>query len=106
MTAAEQLAACLARGGDPLLCQDAVDAQSVDGAYCDGRVVVEATGRRCIDQATLDRVEAARKASPLPHPDEDGPLSPPRAMPSVSLTPTGWALLGLAAIVAWRMFGR
>jgi hypothetical protein len=66
MNAAEALASCLAKGRGSEICQDMIASQSVNGVYCDGTLVIEEGGRRCIPAAVVERTEAARAADPLP----------------------------------------
>lgn len=64
MTRDEALSACLARGvRTPGECAELVAAQSVGGVYCDGVVVLDASGRRCIPREVVERRDLA---SPLP----------------------------------------
>jgi uncharacterized protein YqfA (UPF0365 family) len=69
MTAAtleEAIAECMARGLARPFCLDMAAAQSVGGVYCDGSIVIDERGRRCVPRELVERVKAARAASPLP----------------------------------------
>lgn len=55
MTADQARASCLATGATPEECAALVAEQSVNGAYCDGRIVLDARGPRCVPRATLER---------------------------------------------------
>jgi hypothetical protein len=96
VTAAEALSQCVARGvWSRAECQEQVDAQRVAGVYCDGTIVLDARGKRCVPRAVVDRVQDARDGSPLP-PRPDEQPSP--------MTPSPWiyagAALGLGVLVA------
>lgn len=56
----------MADGRDPETCQQVIESESVDGAWCDGQIVIDEQGHRCVSQEMLDRVARARAASPLP----------------------------------------
>lgn len=73
-TAAEALEACVARGRARIICQDAIASQMVGGVYCDGAIVIDERGKRCVPRSEIERVNAARAASPLP--SNEPPLSP------------------------------
>lgn len=66
MTADERLAQCLANGGDPGACHDLLAAEMVGGVWCDGSIVYDANGKRCVPRALVERAAAARAGSPLP----------------------------------------
>lgn len=66
MTKEEAIAQCVALGRIPAMCAEAAEAQSVGGVYCDGAIVIDANGRRCVPRELVERVKAARAASPLP----------------------------------------
>jgi hypothetical protein len=107
MTADEMFAQCMQTGGDEPSCRDVVASQMVSGVFCDGQVVIDERGHRCIDQATLDRVARARAANPLPsHPV---PSSGASAMPIVTVAGVKLstiALVGAGVIVAWLVLRR
>ena len=46
--------------------EELLAAESVDGVWCDGSIVIDERGRRCVTRATAERVRAARASSPLP----------------------------------------
>lgn len=68
MTANERRAQLRAAGYDGAFIEEMIADQSVGGVWCDGTVVLDASGRRCVTRATRDRVLAARDASPLDAP--------------------------------------
>ena len=61
----EAIRACLARGLRRAECDELVPDRMVGGVYCDGTIVLDASGSRCVPRATLDRVAAARASSPI-----------------------------------------
>lgn len=61
----EAMRECLARGLRRVECADIVGDRMVAGVYCDGTIVMSESGTRCVPRATVDRVLAARAASPL-----------------------------------------
>src|SRR5687767_9434640 len=67
-TSAEELAACEAFGWSRAECEAEIASRMVAGQLCDGVVVHEATGRRCIPREVVERTQAARAASPLAKP--------------------------------------
>ncbi len=83
MTAAEKLAACLGTGQARVFCDQVVASQMVGGVYCDGTIVIDESGKRCIPRELVDRVNEARAATPLPAQES---------------TESPWALVGLAAL--------
>lgn len=96
MTGAERRAQLLAAGYDRPLVEEMIAEESVGGVWCDGAIVNDANGRRCVSRATIDRVSAARASSPLPSPA--GASSPlPRA-----LLFAGAAALVVGLVVAVR----
>lgn len=93
MTAAEELAACLALGRSRALCDQLIAAQSVGGVYCDGTIVIDESGHRCIPRAVVDRVSDARKSSPLPIEDK----------PGVSPWLVGGVIAAALVVVVWAV---
>lgn len=66
MTRDEAIARCMSLGGWRLNeCAAYVDDRFVNGVYCDGTIVVDVNGSRCIPAATVERVERARRADPV-----------------------------------------
>lgn len=86
MTADEARARCLALGMSAGACDETIADHMVDGAYCDGTIVLDASGKRCVSAATEDEVRRARAASPLP-------------MRPSSLLPLGALALGAVVLV-------
>ena len=83
------MAACLTRGMPRVACDDVIASHRVDGVHCDGTIVQDQHGKRCVTRKLAARVRDARNASPLPVAD-----------PS---TPAGvrWAVvLGLGGLIA------
>lgn len=79
----EALDACMRDSGwSRSECAEIVDDHMVGGAYCNGNVVLDEHGRRCIPDAALERRRAAIAADPLlaagsPKP---GPMAVPLAL--------------------------
>ena len=73
MTRDEALRACIARGLRYPECAELVDDRMVDGAYCDGTIVMTVEGSRCVPAAVV-----AQKASAAPLPPDlfAGPTPP------------------------------
>lgn len=61
--AADAMAACLALHNTQQDCADHIRAQSVNGVFCDGDIVIDASGKRCIPKKVVDAVVAQRTAS-------------------------------------------
>lgn len=93
MTADERLAQCMQVGGDLTACQDLVLEETVGGVWCDGAVVYDERGKRCVTRAMLDRVAAARAGIPLPRSPVACPL--PSSSPS-SRWPLALVVAGIA----------
>lgn len=78
----EAIDACLAstswRRAD---CAEVVDDRIVGGVYCDGTIVLDASGKRCVSAAMVAQHRAGAAPIDLAHPP---PLPPPRwAVPLV-----------------------
>jgi hypothetical protein len=82
----------MANGGDADACAELVASESVDGVWCDGEIVYDANGKRCVSRAVLDRVDAARSASPLPS-------APVKAAAPASSSSSSGSVLLIAALV-------
>lgn len=54
-TAAEARAACLAQGSPADACDEMIRLKMVDGVFCDGTVVLDASGKRCVPQAVVEQ---------------------------------------------------
>lgn len=96
MTADERLAQCLANGGDPGACHDLLASEMVGGVWCDGSIVYDASGKRCVPRALVERAAAARAGSPLPR----APMASSSA-PIVTIEWSRVALFGAAALLVW-----
>lgn len=67
VTLEEYLALCAAEPGTtPDECRQRAADQSVGGQFCDGRIVMDEHGKRCVPRAVYERKAEAAKASPLP----------------------------------------
>lgn len=73
MTRDERRAELLAGGLRIPEAEEVLADESVDGAWCDGAIVLDGRGKRCVTQSTIDRVRLAREGSPLP----SSPAPPP-----------------------------
>lgn len=83
MTREEAIRDCMARTGwDRDACIEVVDDRMVGGAYCDGSIVLDERGERCISNAALDRRRATIAADPLPSVEapKPGPMAVPLAL--------------------------
>lgn len=103
-TADEVLAACIARGIARSDCEAKIRDHMVDGVYCDGTIVMTATGSRCVPHDLADRVREAREASPLE--------APPVTAEPEDGAGSGWlapalvvVVLGVLVVVALRKGG-
>ncbi len=100
VTEAEARAACLARGAwDAAECEAQIEAQKVGGVYCDGAIVWDAGGRRCVPRDVVDRVKALSDAGPLP-------VRPPSPALAEESKGSGWWLVALGVVVVgivWRV---
>lgn len=97
ITTAEALEACIARGRPRAVCDEIIASQMVDGAYCDGTIVISAEGRRCVPRELSDLVQDARDAQPLPPVDSE--IEPARARASALPWVIGGAVL--IGVVVW-----
>lgn len=94
MTREEAIAACARESGWGLgACVESVDAQMVGGVYCDGTIVIDESGRRCVPRAVVDRVRQARNAAPLVDQEPEA---------GAGLVVVGLVVLGLVA-GAWLL---
>lgn len=66
MTRDERRAELLAGGLRLPEAEEMLADESVDGVWCDGAIVLDGRGKRCVMQSTIDRVRLAREGSPLP----------------------------------------
>ncbi len=89
-TAAQALADCLALGRDRATCDEGIASQMVGGVYCDGTIVQDASGRRCVPRDVIDRVRDARQASPLPS---------PVVVPATGEQPLPWGWFAVGGVV-------
>jgi hypothetical protein len=48
---------------------DVIASESAGGVWCDGTIVIDERGRRCVTRAQAERVQRARQSSPEPAPD-------------------------------------
>lgn len=81
---------CLALGLRPSACE--LQAGMVDGRVCDGSIVIDASGRRCVTHAQRAQKEAAAAASPLP----------PRSSSSAWVLPLGVLAASVVALLVLR----
>jgi hypothetical protein len=65
----------------------------VDGAYCDGTIVIDANGKRCVSRALAERVADAREAQPLRREVE-------MVRPREDATAERWIVLGVGVLLA------
>jgi hypothetical protein len=49
---------------------DVIASESAGGVWCDGTIVIDERGRRCVSRAQAERVQRARQASPLAESDD------------------------------------
>lgn len=98
MTRDEAIQECLDYGWSRSECETEVDDTMVDGAYCDGTIVITAEGKRCVSDALAARVKAARAAQPLPVATEAP--SPLDAISREHMVIAGAALL-VGGLVVW-----
>lgn len=90
MTYEEAMRACVAQGWHETECSQAVADRMVGGVYCDGTIVQDASGARCVSSELAARVAAARAASPLPSTQQGSSSG-------------AWLVLAaLVAIIVWR----
>ncbi len=95
-TRAEALAACLARGAwDKATCEEVVDSNMVGGVYCDGTIVQDARGKRCVTDEQKARRAATIDQEPLKRPAPAPAEAKPSALPWLAL---GALALGLYAL--------
>lgn len=87
MTRDEALADCMRDGWRRAECVESVDDRMVAGSYCDGSIVLDEQGERCIPNAALERRRAAVAADPLPE---------------VAAAPRAGMAVPLALSLAWR----
>ncbi len=64
MTVDERRAQLLAAGTHAGDVEEMIDSESIDGVWCDGSIVTDERGRRCVSRAQIDRVQRARAALP------------------------------------------
>ena len=97
MTRDEAVAACLARGGwSRGECEAWADSNVVGGVYCDGAIVVDEHGKRCVPRATLEAKQRAMGLDPRPAPAPVVHVDPaPLGWP-----PPAWAVVGALALAA------
>jgi hypothetical protein len=92
MNADERYAQCMGLGGDADACHELVTSEMVNGVWCDGEIVYDANGKRCVPRDVLERVRAARGLAPLP-------------VAAVVPASVSWPLvafgLGCAALLVW-----
>ncbi len=91
MTRDERRAELFAGGLRAPEVEEVLAAESVDGVWCDGAIVIDERGRRCVSRTTIDRVRLAREGSPLPAP------SPSPSLGGVALV--GALVVGLGLLV-------
>lgn len=97
-TEAQAMTDCLTRH-EQAVCAEIIASQRVNGVYCDGTIVIDGSGHRCVPAELKEQVERVRKASPLPVPVVVvGPASEP-GFP--------WAIaIGAALVVAFLVWRR
>lgn len=67
-TAAEARAACIAQGTPASECDDMIKRDMVNGVFCDGTIVIDASGRRCVPQAIVNQKTALQLQNLPPQP--------------------------------------
>jgi hypothetical protein len=88
----EQRRADLRAGGfTPAEVAEILAAETVDGVWCDGSIVTDASGRRCVTRATMDRVRDARASTSA--------SSPAAASSSRGVLVVGALVVGLGLLV-------
>jgi hypothetical protein len=65
-TAAEARAACLAQGTPADACDEMIRLKTVNGVFCDGTVVTDASGKRCVPQSVVEQKLALTVIPPQP----------------------------------------
>lgn len=69
MTLDEFLSLCAAEPGtSPGECHQRAADQSVNGEFCDGNLVADEHGKRCVPRSIIDRKVSVAKKDPLPRP--------------------------------------
>ena len=68
MTRDEAVARCIGFGYTRAECEAEAESNMVDGAYCDGTIVIEELGRRCVPREVVERKNDASDRDPLPLP--------------------------------------
>lgn len=96
-------AQCTALGLDAATCDEQVKNHTMpDGSICDGDIVIDASGRRCIPAAVAHAVAVQRAAALGTKFD---PLSPSAAaVGSEPSAPVVFLMLGAAALVAYGLY--
>lgn len=66
MTADQQRAACKAQGTPADACEEFIRNATVNGVFCDGTVVLDASGKRCVPQSVVLQKLALTQIPPQP----------------------------------------
>jgi hypothetical protein len=94
VTVEEVIARCVASGRSSSDCEALAYDHMVNGVYCDGTIVIDASGKRCVSRALAARVAAARADQPLRREVE-------MVRPREDATPAErWIVLAVGALLA------